>query len=85
VTIARGGRVDAEVLAGSLVVAGYVDGVVRARSLLELLETASATGELIAPQIAVAVGAQLKAKVNTKTAAAALEVARHRGMLEQVP
>jgi len=76
--IGRKGRFSGEALARAIVVAGTVSGTVRARGSIEVQETASIDGEIVAPEISIASGAQLRAKVDTQRAEAAVIVARHR-------
>jgi cytoskeletal protein CcmA (bactofilin family) len=78
ISVSSSARIKGDVTAATIVVAGRVDGVLRASDEIELLSTASVAGELVAPRIGMALGAQVRAKVNTSTAEAAMAVAQHR-------
>jgi cytoskeletal protein CcmA (bactofilin family) len=69
-TLAPGSYVDGEILAGTVVVSGEVDGTVQATSRLEIRNTAAVEGHLTAPLLVIADGAQVSATVEMPERAA---------------
>lgn len=63
-TLAAGSHVKGSVLAGTVIVSGTVDGSVTATSRLEVRNTAVIDGELSAPALFVADGAQVNGIVD---------------------
>ena len=63
-TLAPGSHVDGDVVAGTVIVSGEVDGNVEATSRLEVRNTAAVEGHLKAPQLVIADGAQVTATVD---------------------
>ncbi len=57
------GRVDGEIDVAQALVAGRVDGLLRARERCTLLETAVVHGQILTPWLDVRLGATLKAEV----------------------
>lgn len=62
-TLAPGAHVVGAIEAGTVVVAGKVDGTIAAGDRLEIKNTAVVDGELTAPRLTVADGSQVCAKV----------------------
>lgn len=62
-TIGGTGDVLGDVLARSVVVAGKVEGHIRALERAELLPSAAVTGSVQAPKVVIAEGAQLQGSV----------------------
>jgi cytoskeletal protein CcmA (bactofilin family) len=62
-TLAPGSRVQGDVVAGTVVVSGEVEGSISATARLEIRNTAVVDGDLKTPALLVAEGAQLNAKV----------------------
>jgi cytoskeletal protein CcmA (bactofilin family) len=62
-TLAPGSHVVGEILAGTIVVSGKVDGKVDAKERLDLKNTAVVRGTLSAAKLIVADGSQITAKV----------------------
>jgi cytoskeletal protein CcmA (bactofilin family) len=65
VEIGPGGRVDGEIDALQVLVAGRVDGLLRARERCTLLDSAVVEGQVITPWLDVRLGARLRAEVIT--------------------
>jgi cytoskeletal protein CcmA (bactofilin family) len=65
-TVAKGGRVEAEVRVRSLVLLGELKGTVRAAEKAVIAETADMTGDLIAPRITIANGARFSGGIRMK-------------------
>jgi cytoskeletal protein CcmA (bactofilin family) len=65
-TVAKGGRVEAEVRVRSLVLHGELKGTVRAGEKAVIAETADMTGDLIAPRITIANGARFSGGIRMK-------------------
>ncbi len=61
--VGPGGRIEGEVDVAQALVAGHVDGLLRARERLTLLETAVVTGQVVTPWLDVRPGARLRAEV----------------------
>lgn len=61
--VGRTGRVDGEIDVAQALIAGRVDGLLRARERCTLLETAVVHGQIITPWLDVRVGAKLRAEV----------------------
>lgn len=78
VWVDKQGRFTGEALARAVVVAGTFNGTVRASATIEVHETACVEGEIVAPEVSIAAGAQVRARLDTQRAEAALIVARHR-------
>jgi cytoskeletal protein CcmA (bactofilin family) len=76
--VCKGGTVRADVIADAITVAGTASGALRASSSVEIWDSASVEGQVVAPRISVAEGAQVKAMFDTKSADAALRVAKYR-------
>ena len=64
-TIAEGGRATATLLAGTIVVGGTVEGSLCASDKIVVSETAVIEGDLTAPGIRVADGAQVQGRIDT--------------------
>jgi len=62
-TLAAGSQVTGDISAGSVLVSGEVDGIIAASSRLEIRSTAVVAGQLTAPVLVVAEGAQVSAEV----------------------
>ncbi len=65
-TVAKGGRVEAEVRVRALVLHGELEGTVRAGEKAALSETAAMTGDLITPKITIANGARFTGGIRMK-------------------
>lgn len=63
-TIAPSGRVNAEVRAKAVNVLGTVDGRITASETLNVRETATVNGALVAPQIAIEEGASFRGQID---------------------
>jgi cytoskeletal protein CcmA (bactofilin family) len=61
--IGKGGRVEGEVDVAQALVAGRMDGLLRARERVTLLGSAVVVGQLITPWLDVRPGAQVRAEV----------------------
>lgn len=64
-TIVVGGRVNATLVAHTIVVAGEVSGLLNAGARIVVRETATIDGDLSAPAISLADGATLQGRVET--------------------
>jgi cytoskeletal protein CcmA (bactofilin family) len=62
-TLAAGSQVTGDISAGSVLVSGEVDGIIAASSRLEIRSTAVVEGQLTAPVLVIAEGAQVSAEV----------------------
>ena len=63
-TIGPGGRIKAEVSARTVVIRGKVTGNITAQEKVELAATGRVKGDIVAPRIAIADGAQFKGSVD---------------------
>jgi cytoskeletal protein CcmA (bactofilin family) len=77
-TIAPGGRVDARILARDVTILGHFSGRITATEIIDVKDGARVTGELAAPKVALAEGAEIQARVETRKVDAAVHVARYR-------
>ena len=77
-TIAAGARVDARVLARDVTILGHFTGRITATEIIDVRDGARVIGEIAAPKVALAEGAEIQARVETKRVDAALHVARYR-------
>jgi cytoskeletal protein CcmA (bactofilin family) len=77
-TIAEGARVEGSVFARSVTIAGAFAGDMTASARIQIVNGASARGELTAPRLIVEDGALVNAKANTRQSDAAARVARYR-------
>lgn len=77
-TIAAGARVDARILARDVTILGSFTGRITATEIIDVRETAKVSGEIAAPKVALAEGAEISARVETKSVDAAVHVARYR-------
>jgi cytoskeletal protein CcmA (bactofilin family) len=77
-TIARGARVDARILARDVTILGHFSGRITATEIIDVREGARVSGEIAAPKVALAEGAEIQARVETKRVDAAVHVARYR-------
>jgi cytoskeletal protein CcmA (bactofilin family) len=68
--IGEAGRVEASVEAGEVVVAGHLEGEVRARSRIELLASARVFASLDAPRVSLAEGCHLEGHCRSGSASA---------------
>src|SRR5262245_34526322 len=64
-TIAEGGKATATLLAATIVVSGAVEGSVCAKDKIVVSETAVIKGDLAAPGVRVADGAQVRGRIDT--------------------
>ena len=62
-TLAPGSHVDGDIVAGTVIVSGEVDGNVEATGRLEIRNTAAVEGHLKSPLLVIADGAQVTATV----------------------
>jgi cytoskeletal protein CcmA (bactofilin family) len=77
-TIAAGARVDARILARDVTVLGQFSGRITATEIIDVRDGARVTGEIAAPKVALAEGAEIQARVETRKVDAAVHVARYR-------
>ena len=77
-TIAAGARVDARVLARDVTILGHFSGRITATEIIDVREGARVIGEIGAPKVALAEGAEIQARVETRRVDAAVHVARYR-------
>ena len=77
-TIAAGARVDARILARDVTVPGQFSGRITATEIIDVRDGARVTGEIAAPKVALAEGADIQARVETRKVDAAVHVARYR-------
>jgi cytoskeletal protein CcmA (bactofilin family) len=77
-TIAAGARVDARILARDVTILGSFSGRITATEIIDVRETAKVSGEIAAPKVSLAEGAEIQARVETKSVDAAVHVARYR-------
>lgn len=77
-TIAVGARVDARILARDVTILGHFSGRITATEIIDVRAGARVTGEIAAPRVALAEGAEIQARVETKRVDAAVHVARYR-------
>ena len=77
-TIAAGARVDARILARDVTILGSFSGRITATEIIDVRDGARVTGEIAAPRVALAEGAEIQARVETKRVDAAVHVARYR-------
>ena len=77
-TIAAGARVDARVLARDVTILGHFSGRITATEIIDVREGARVIGEIAAPKVALAEGAEIQARVETRRVDAAVHVARYR-------
>ncbi len=64
-TLEPGGRLDANIIAQTIVIAGTVKGSLTAEARIVVKETASIEGALSAPAISLAEGATVSGKIDT--------------------
>jgi cytoskeletal protein CcmA (bactofilin family) len=77
-TIAAGANVDARILARDVTILGSFSGRITATEIIDVRESAKVSGEIAAPKVALADGAVIQARVETKSVDAAVHVARYR-------
>jgi len=77
-TIGPEAQVDARVLARDVTIYGTLRGKVTALEILDIRPTAKISGDFAAPSVALAEGAQVQGRVETKRVDAAMHVARYR-------
>ena len=77
-TIAAGAHVDARILARDVTILGSFSGRITATEIIDVRESAKVSGEIAAPKVALAEGAEISARVETKSVDAAVHVARYR-------
>ena len=77
-TIAAGARVDARVLARDVTILGEFSGRITATEIIDVRQGARVSGEIVAPKVALAEGAEIQARVETRRVDAAVHVARYR-------
>jgi cytoskeletal protein CcmA (bactofilin family) len=65
-TVAKGGRVEAEVRVRALILHGELKGTVRAGEKAVISETAAMNGDLITPKISIANGARFSGGIRMK-------------------
>jgi cytoskeletal protein CcmA (bactofilin family) len=65
-TVAKGGKVEAEVRVRALVLHGELKGTVRAGEKAVIAETADMTGDVITPKITIANGARFSGGIRMK-------------------
>ena len=67
-TIGPKGRIQAEIIARTVVVNGEITGNIRASEKVELAATSRVSGDIVTPRILIADGARLKGSVDTSGA-----------------
>jgi cytoskeletal protein CcmA (bactofilin family) len=77
-TIAAGARVDARILARDVTILGSFSGRITATEIIDVRDGARVSGEVVAPKVALAEGAEIQARVETRRVDAAVHVARYR-------
>lgn len=77
-TIGPNARVNARILARDITVHGSLSGKVTAIEIIDIRDKARVSGELAAPSVALAEGARVQGRVETKRVDAAVHVARYR-------
>jgi cytoskeletal protein CcmA (bactofilin family) len=77
-TIAAGARVDARILARDVTIMGSFSGRITATEIIDVRAGARVSGEIAAPKVALAEGADIQARVETRRVDAAVHVARYR-------
>ena len=77
-TVAAGARVDARILARDVTVLGTVTGRITATEIIDIRAGARVSGELAAPSVSLAEGAEIQARIETRRVDAAVHVARYR-------
>ena len=77
-TIAAGARVDARILARDVTILGHFTGRITATEIIDVRDGARVIGEIAAPRVALAEGADIQARVETRRVDAAVHVARYR-------
>jgi cytoskeletal protein CcmA (bactofilin family) len=77
-TIGPQAQVDARVLARDVTIYGTLRGKVTALEILDIREGAKVAGDLAAPSVALAEGAHVQGRVETKRVDAAMHVARYK-------
>ena len=77
-TIAAGARVDARILARDVTILGHFSGRITATEIIDVREGARVAGEIAAPRVSLAEGAEIQARVETRRVDAAVHVARYR-------
>jgi cytoskeletal protein CcmA (bactofilin family) len=77
-TIGPDAQVDARVLARDVTIYGTLRGKVTALEILDIRPTANIAGDFAAPSVALAEGAQVHGRIETKRVDAAMHVARYR-------
>jgi cytoskeletal protein CcmA (bactofilin family) len=77
-TIAAGARVDARILARDVTILGHFSGRITATEIIDVRDGAHVNGEIVAPKVALAEGADIQARVETRSVDAAVHVARYR-------
>jgi cytoskeletal protein CcmA (bactofilin family) len=77
-TIGPEAQVDARVLARDVTIYGSLRGKVTAMEILDIREGAKLAGDFAAPAVALADGALVQGRVETKRVDAAVHVARYR-------
>ena len=77
-TIAEGARVEARILARDVTILGTFSGRITATEIIDVRAGARAAGELAAPSVAVADGATVQGRIETRRVDAAVHVARYR-------
>ena len=77
-TIAAGARVDARILARDVTILGHFSGRITATEIIDVREGARVAGEIVAPRVSLAEGADIQARVETRRVDAAVHVARYR-------
>jgi cytoskeletal protein CcmA (bactofilin family) len=73
--VGEGGQVQAEINAGTVVIAGHVEGTIVATQLVHLAATARVKGNLETPMLAVDKGAQFNGALKMETARPAAQSA----------
>jgi cytoskeletal protein CcmA (bactofilin family) len=77
-TIGPDAQVDARVLARDVTIYGTLRGKVTALEILDIRPSAKIAGDFAAPAVALADGAQVQGRIETKRVDAAMHVARYR-------
>jgi cytoskeletal protein CcmA (bactofilin family) len=66
-TVGPGAQIEADIAARSVTIRGSVTGTITASNLVEIRETGSVEGDIVAPHVSVAEGAVVRGRIDTLT------------------
>jgi cytoskeletal protein CcmA (bactofilin family) len=81
VTVAEGGSVTGEIIAGDVTVLGSFRGTILASAVVEIAASGDVEGRIIAPRLILREGGSLNGSVQPQRVEAAFRVAQHRRQL----